>query len=196
TRERALLGWAGLRGAVPIVLGTIFLSSGIGSGKTILNAVFFVVVVSALAQGTTLERVAELLGLASPKTAAEATAKADREALDLVDFDVTSDHAIAGSRVRELGLPRRTVIAAVVRSNETIEPTAGTRVAAGDRLVVMGPLVLRADLEGVFARWGPPLLLSPTTTARAASRARRRRPPASRCRSSASGRGSGTPSRR
>jgi cell volume regulation protein A len=152
-RERALLGWAGLRGAVPIVLGTIVLSSGLGSGKTIFNAVFFVVVVSALAQGTTLERVAELLGLASPKTVAETPAKADRGALDLVDFDVTADHAIAGSRVRELGLPRHTVVAAVVRASETIEPTAETQVEAGDCLVVMVPNVLREDLEDVFARW-------------------------------------------
>jgi cell volume regulation protein A len=69
-RERALLGWAGLRGAVPIVLGTIVLSSGLGSsGKTIFNAVFFVVVVSALAQGTTLEWVAERLGLSTTKAA-------------------------------------------------------------------------------------------------------------------------------
>jgi cell volume regulation protein A len=153
SRERALLGWAGLRGAVPIVLGTIVLSSGIDSGKTIFNAVFFVVVVSALAQGTTLERVAELLGLASPKPAGEAPPKVDREALDLVDFDVSPDHAIAGSRVQELGLPRHTVVAAVVRADETVEPTAETRVEAGDRLVVMVPLVLRADLEDVFARW-------------------------------------------
>jgi cell volume regulation protein A len=153
TRERALLGWAGLRGAVPIVLGTIVLSSGIGSGKTIFNAVFFVVVVSALAQGTTLERVAELLGLASSKPAGEAPPKADHEALDLVEFDVSADHAIAGSMVRELGLPRHTVVAAVVRADETVEPTAATRVEAGDRLVVMVPLVLRADLEDVFARW-------------------------------------------
>ena len=43
-RERALLGWAGLRGAVPIVLGTIVLSEHVENGKTIFNAVFFVVV--------------------------------------------------------------------------------------------------------------------------------------------------------
>jgi cell volume regulation protein A len=153
TRERALLGWAGLRGAVPIVLGTIVLSSGVGTGNTIFNAVFFVVVVSALAQGTTLEPVAELLGLAAPKTAAEAPPKRDQDALELVEFDVTGDHAIAGSRVRELGLPRHTVVAAVVRASETIEPTAETRVEAGDRLMVMVPLALRADLEDVFARW-------------------------------------------
>jgi cell volume regulation protein A len=58
TRERALLGWAGLRGAVPIVLATFVLSSGLGKAETIFNAVFFVVVVSALVQGTTLEWIA------------------------------------------------------------------------------------------------------------------------------------------
>jgi cell volume regulation protein A len=151
-RERALLGWAGLRGAVPIVLGTIVLSSGIESGKTIFNAVFFVVVVSALAQGTTLERVAQGLRLSSPKSVVE-TPKPDREALDLVDFDVTADHAIAGAKVRELGLPRSTVVAAVVRGRETLEPSADTLVEAGDRVVVMVPLALREDLEDVFARW-------------------------------------------
>jgi hypothetical protein len=54
-RERVLLGWAGLRGAVPIVLATFVLSSELGKAETIFNAVFFVVVVSALLQGTTLD---------------------------------------------------------------------------------------------------------------------------------------------
>ena len=50
-RERMFLGWAGLRGAVPIVLGTFVLSAGVAHGETIFNAVFFVVLVSALAPG-------------------------------------------------------------------------------------------------------------------------------------------------
>jgi len=54
-RERALLGWAGLRGAVPIVLATFVLSSELDKADTIFNAVFLVLVVSALLQGTTLE---------------------------------------------------------------------------------------------------------------------------------------------
>ena len=62
-RERMFLGWAGLRGAVPIVLGTFVLSAGVAHGETIFNAVFFVVLVSALVQGTALERVAAALGL-------------------------------------------------------------------------------------------------------------------------------------
>ena len=65
-RERLLLGWAGLRGAVPIVLATFVLSSDVPHADTIFNAVFFVVVVSTIVQGTTLEWVAGRLGLLSP----------------------------------------------------------------------------------------------------------------------------------
>jgi cell volume regulation protein A len=154
-RERALLGWAGLRGAVPIVLGTFVLSSRIGSSETIFNSVFFVVVVSALVQGTTLERVAARLGLVSSApapTAAplEVDAKA---ALELVEFAVGGSDAIAGAAVRELGLPRSALIAVISRDGESIPPRGNTVVAAGDQLFVLVPTKLRADLEDVFARW-------------------------------------------
>ena len=106
-RERALLGWAGLRGAVPIVLGTIVISSKISSSETIFNAVFFVVVVSALVQGTTLEWVAERLGVVAlaPKVVVPPLEVAALSSLELVDFAVAPDHAIACAAVRELGQP-------------------------------------------------------------------------------------------
>ena len=63
-RERLLLSWAGLRGAVPIVLATFVESAGAGASGTIFNAVFFVVLVSALAQGLTLDPLARRLDLA------------------------------------------------------------------------------------------------------------------------------------
>ena len=66
-RERAFLGWAGLRGAVPIVLATFALSANVGPSDKIFNAVFFVVIVSALLQGPTLEPLARRLGLAAER---------------------------------------------------------------------------------------------------------------------------------
>jgi cell volume regulation protein A len=62
-RERIFLSWAGLRGAVPIVLATFALSENVGESQTIFNAVFFVVLVSALLQGLTLEPLARRLRL-------------------------------------------------------------------------------------------------------------------------------------
>jgi potassium/hydrogen antiporter len=62
-REQLFLSWAGLRGAVPIVLATFALSAGIAGDNTIFNTVFFVVAVSTLVQGLTLEPFARRLGL-------------------------------------------------------------------------------------------------------------------------------------
>ena len=61
--EQILLSWAGLRGAVPIVLATFALSSDLRSADTIFDAVFFVVLVSAALQGTTIEPLARRLHL-------------------------------------------------------------------------------------------------------------------------------------
>jgi cell volume regulation protein A len=154
-RERALLGWAGLRGAVPIVLATFVLSSKLDKADTIFNAVFFVVVVSALLQGTTLEWTAARLGLVDPRPALVA-APLEVDALgslELVEFDTAADHAIAGSAVRELGLPRNALIAVVARHGDTIPPRGTTIIEPGDRLFVLAPRTMRAELEDVFARW-------------------------------------------
>jgi cell volume regulation protein A len=154
-RERALLGLAGLRGAVPIVLGTIVLSSGIKGATTIFDAVFFVVVVSVLAQGVTLEPIARRLNLLSA-TPAQAPPPLEVDALgslELVDFLVRDDHAIAGSAVRELGMPRDALVAVIARGDETIPPRGTTLIEAGDRLFVLIPRKRRPHLEDVFERW-------------------------------------------
>jgi cell volume regulation protein A len=154
-RERAFLGWAGLRGAVPIVLATFVLSSEIGQSETIFNAVFFVVVVSALLQGTTLEWFARRLDLVDPRpTVTSAPLEVDAlGTLELVEFDVAGDHAIAGVLVRELGLPRSALIAVVARGAHTIPPRGSTLIEPGDRLFVLAPRTLRPELEDVFTRW-------------------------------------------
>ena len=154
-RERLVIGWAGLRGAVPIVLGTFALSSEIPHGETIFNAVFFVVLISVVIQGTTLESVARWLGVVYPsRPRAAPPLEVDvRGSLELVEFPVADDHSIAGSYVRELGLPRTALIAVVSRGGKSIPPRGSTRVEAGDRLFVLVPRDDHPDLEDVFARW-------------------------------------------
>jgi cell volume regulation protein A len=154
-RDRVLLGWAGLRGAAPIVVATFVLSSRVPHREAIFNAVFFVVVVSAIVQGSTLEWVARRLGLISPAPPVHEPPLevGPLSKLDLIDFAVASDHAVNGSAVRELGLPRDALIAVISRDAETVPPRGSTVVRPGDRLFVLVPHSQRADLEDVFSRW-------------------------------------------
>jgi potassium/hydrogen antiporter len=153
-RERTLLGWAGLRGAVPIVLATFVLSSHLRSADTIFNAVFFVVLVSVVLQGTTLEWLARRLGLmGAPAPSQPPLAVTKTGLLDLEEFRVADDHAIAGAAVRELGLPREALVAVVVRGDDAIPPRGSTRIVAGDVLFVLVPHGKRPEVEDVFGRW-------------------------------------------
>jgi cell volume regulation protein A len=153
-RERALLGWAGLRGGVPIVLGTFVLSSHVRSADTIFNAVFFVVLVSVVLQGTTLEWLARRLGLVGASAPTQRPLEVTRTGvLDLEEFRVGPDHAIAGAAVRELGLPREALVAVVVRGDDAIPPRGSTRIEAGDVLFVLVPHGKRPEVEDVFERW-------------------------------------------
>ena len=147
-RERLLLGWAGLRGAVPIVLATFVLSSHVPHRETIFNAVFFVVLVSTVVQGTTLERVARPARPAHPPAVgrrAAAPQSARESDVELVDFAVAGDHAVNGSAVRELGLPRDALVAVIARRLEH-PPAPRQHGRAGRRPAV------RAGLRGRSAR--------------------------------------------
>ena len=58
-----MLGWAGLRGAVPVALATFPVIVGIPRSMEFFNIVFFAVLVSTLIQGATVEPLARALGV-------------------------------------------------------------------------------------------------------------------------------------
>ena len=58
-----MIGWAGLRGAVPVILATIPVIDGVPRSVEFFNIVFFAVLVSTVLQGSTVEMLAARLGL-------------------------------------------------------------------------------------------------------------------------------------
>src|SRR3954447_11505376 len=62
-RERTVLAWAGLRGAVPVVLATFPVIAAVSEGFDFFNIVFFAVLLSTLLQGSTFEPLARRLRL-------------------------------------------------------------------------------------------------------------------------------------
>jgi potassium/hydrogen antiporter len=155
TAERAFIGWAGLRGAVPIVLGTFVLDENIEASETIFNAVFFVVLASTLLQGTTIEWAARRLGLATgPRPHAEPPLEiGGAPGLEIVDFVVGPNHALAGRPLRDAGVPRSSLVAVIMRGDQAIPPRGSTVIEPGDRLYVLSPEEERRSLEELLAGW-------------------------------------------
>ncbi len=138
-KEQTLLSWAGLRGAVPIVLATFPATAGLAAGNTIFNIVFFVVVASALVQGTTVAPVARRLGLEVDQPAWQSIAEAvplDGVEVDLIEIDVTPDLALVGSRLGDIPLPLGMLVTTVIRGQRAMLPNADTVFEAGDFLVL------------------------------------------------------------
>jgi potassium/hydrogen antiporter len=138
-RERALVSWAGLRGAVPIVLATFPYTAGVDAEGTIFDVVFFVVLVSVLVQGLTLLPLVRWLGLDMERPAWSPVAEAlplDGIDVDLVEVFVTEDLGLVGKRLRDAPLPPATLVAAVVRGHRVLIPQGDTRVLAGDVLLL------------------------------------------------------------
>ena len=126
-RERLMLGWAGLRGAVPIWLATLPVIAAVGSSDVIFNAVFFVVVTSTLVQGASFDPLARRLGLttdepALPQPVVE-TGTVRRLGGDSFIYVVRPDDAAAGALIRDLGLPREALVNLIVRGS-TRDPAA------------------------------------------------------------------------
>ena len=158
-RERLVLGWAGLRGAVPVVLATFAVIEDIphGQSREFFNIVFFAVVISTLLQGTTVEWLARKLGVtttepALPRPLVE-TGTVRRLGAEIVEYPVGPDDAIVGQLVRQLGLPRDALLSVIVRGEEALLPRGSTRIEADDRLHVMVREEVARDMPDLLERW-------------------------------------------
>ena len=156
-RERMMLGWAGLRGAIPIWLATFPVIAGVEDGALLFNVVFFVVVTSTLIQGATFEPIAKRLGLtttepALPRPLVE-SGLVRRLGGDVVAFRVREGDAAVGRMVKELGLPREALVNVIVREHEAIPPRGSTEIAAGDELHLLVRREVLDDVEQLTERW-------------------------------------------
>lgn len=155
-RELALVSWVGLKGAVPIILATYPLISGIPAGPIIFNVVFFVVLLSAVVQGGTLPWVARLLKLEEPPEpepplSLEISSLREVDA-EIVDYLIDGESRTAGRSLRELALPEGAVVALVARGKALIPPRGSTEIHQGDHIFIMVNGESRAPLDRVFAR--------------------------------------------
>jgi cell volume regulation protein A len=156
-REKTLLGWAGLRGAVPVVLAIFPVLEGVGDAHLYFNIVFFAVLLSTVLQGTTIEPVARWLRVTSDEPESMPSileVGAVRElGGDVVEHVIRPGDAAVGARLRDLGLPRDALVSLIVRGKEALLPRGSTRLEAGDRLLVLVRQEVAPDLPDLIERW-------------------------------------------
>jgi cell volume regulation protein A len=164
-QERVVLGWAGLRGAVPVVLATFPLIEGVPRSLEFFNIVFFAVVLSTIVQGATFEPLARALGVTTSEAALPSPlaqpATMRRLGAEIVEFVVGERDAAAGRYVRELGMPRDALLNVIVRGEQAIPPRGSTLIEPGDRLHVLVRQEAALEFHDLLDRWrsgpiGPP----------------------------------------
>lgn len=150
-RERHFMCWAGMRGAVPIVLATYPMAAGLAIGEEVFNLVFFAVLLSVSLQGSTLGAFARWLRLSTParpqpRYGLDLVTMAHSE-LDLVVVDLPGPKGRPGPRIRDLVLPSRAVITLIARGNEVVAPTGHARLLGWDQVTVLARVTDADDVR-------------------------------------------------
>ncbi len=141
-REIAFVSWAGLRGAVPIVLATIPFAEGVTDAERLFDIVFVIVVISTLLTGPTLPVVARWLEVSrqlEPRQLDLEVAPLERVNADMLQVTISPVSRLHGVEVGELRLPEGSSVSMVVRDGRTIVPERRTVLRRGDDVLIVTP---------------------------------------------------------
>ncbi|MGH3991307.1 MAG: potassium/proton antiporter [Pseudonocardiaceae bacterium] len=149
-REQAFIAWAGLRGAVPIVFALVPLTYGVPGARLLVDALFVIVIVLTLLQGSTLPLAARWLRLDDSAEMREV--EVDAAPLDELNADLLQVWVPPGSRLHgvyltELRLPVGATVSLMVRDGSGFTPQPTTRVQEGDQLLVVSTAAAREAAE-------------------------------------------------
>lgn len=139
-KSRVFISWVGLRGAVPIIFATYPVVEEVPGAGVIFNIVFFITIVSLVIQGTTVSRMARALGLSMPleKTGNDFGVELPEEIdSDLRDMTVTEETLKNGNTLKDMNLPKGTLVMIVKRENEFLIPNGTLKLHVGDKLLLI-----------------------------------------------------------
>jgi cell volume regulation protein A len=148
--QQLFISWAGLRGAVPIVLATFPLTANVPGATVIFDTVFVLVVVFTLVQGWSLPWVARRLGIATPLAPRDVvveSAPLDELDADLVQMTVPARSRLHGVYLPELRLPEDAAVVLIVREGRSFVPDATSRLMRGDQVLLVSARRSRSEAE-------------------------------------------------
>lgn len=148
--QQVFVSWAGLRGAVPIVLATFPLTAGVPGAENIFDTVFVLVVVFTLVQGWSLPWVARRLRIAAPVAPRDVdveSAPLEELDADLMQLTVPPGSRLHGVYLPELRLPEDAAVVLIVREGRAFVPDDTTRLMRGDQALLVSARRSRPEAE-------------------------------------------------
>jgi cell volume regulation protein A len=148
--QQVFVSWAGLRGAVPIVLATFPLTADVPGALFVFDTVFVLVVVFTLVQGSSLPWVARRLGIATPVTPREVqveSAPLEELDADLMQMTIPPGSRLHGVYLPELRLPEDAAVVLIVREGRSFVPDDTTRLMRGDQALLVSARRSRDQAE-------------------------------------------------
>ena len=136
-KEKMFISWVGLRGVVPIVLATYPFGANLPRSELIFNTIFFVVFISIIIQGMTLEKAAQKCGVKEEVTAEEVEmSNLPIFYHTLRQYTIRFGSEIIGKNLAELELPSDFLVLLVKRKGEYVKPTGSSVFEEGDLLLI------------------------------------------------------------
>ncbi len=148
-RQQVFLSWAGLRGAVPIVLATIPVAARAPGAQNLFELVFLLVVVFTLVQAPALPAVARWLkvqGDGAQDVELESS-PLGRIGAEVLHVSIGRDSRLGGVALFELRLPVGANVTLIVRGDKTLVPEPRTVLRHGDELLLVVPESVRDRTE-------------------------------------------------
>lgn len=155
-RHKIFIAWAGLRGAVPIILATFPVMMGVPGAQRLFDLVFFVVLVSALLTGGTIPWLMRRLGLVSdeppsPSAVLEIVSTKKLSGV-LMSFYVDDGLDITGVPLSDLPFPDGTAVTLILRDDKILVPKGHSTLEVGDHVYVATDEADRPFVHLLFGR--------------------------------------------
>lgn len=173
-RDKLMLSWVGLKGAVPIIFAILCKAGGVAHADLIFNIVFLCTLVSLIVQGTSLSAIAKKLNLAMPPVQLKKLVHFDIDLPEEIESSATEMEVDApmlanGNMLKDLTIPAKTLIIMVRRGEDFFVPTGKSELEIGDQLLVitdndaaLAAQYREAEEEEESNHWGPRLINNTT----------------------------------
>jgi cell volume regulation protein A len=137
-RDLAFISWAGIKGAVAIILAAYLLMDNVQHAKVMFNVIFFIVIISMALQGSTIGKVSKLLGVCDERRRPVADLwpySGPQKSNEFIEFEVPADSDLVGKMIFELNLPDEVLVVLIHRDEDDFIPKGSTEIRSGDRVV-------------------------------------------------------------